>query len=443
MTPTPTPAPTPKRPTFPTTTSTTTAQTALPATAEPSVDLQTLKWQRQQLQEHHASGKLSKAAFEVERVALERKIVDCVLNTSAETASAALSLSAPKTRNQPPWKLQFVLVVFVLSVAVAGYTLVGNSVSVGGGREAAAEASGTAGVDSPTNANAPNASLDQIAAMTDRLATRLQDKPDDAEGWFMLARSYSVLGRNPEAINAYDKALALRPDDAPLLADYADALAVKNNRSLAGEPMKLVERALKIDGNNIKALALAGTNAFEKKDYIGAVNYWSSVVKVGPADNLLVDQVKPGLAEARKRAGLPPEPQVLPEPPEPRLAAPAGLAAAGKAIAGVVSLSPSLAKEARPDDTVFIFARAAAGSGMPVAILRKKVKDLPIQFTLDDSMAMSQAAVLSQAGYVTVVARVSKSGNAMPQQGDFAGQSGRVAVGTSNLAIEIKDVVKP
>ena len=221
-----------------------------------------------------------------------------------------------------------------------------------------------------------------------------------------------------------------------LLADYADALAIKNNRSLAGEPMKMVERALKIDGKNLKALSLAGTNAFEKKDYAGAVKYWSAVVKIGPASNPLVEQVLPSLAEARELAGLPPDTSMT-KPP-----GPVGPGAAGKTVAGVVSLAPALAKEARPDDTVFIFARAAEGSPMPVAILRKKVKDLPIQFTLDDTMAMSPTSVLSEAGFVTVGARVSKSGNAMPEKGDFAGQTGRVAVGSGNLVIEIRDAVK-
>ena len=107
--------------------------------------------------------------------------------------------------------------------------------------------------------------------MTEKLAARLQDKPQDAEGWAMLARSYNMLGRNPEAINSYEKAIALSGDDAVLLADYADALAVKNNRSLAGEPMKWVARALQSDPHNLTALALAGAYEFEKTDSASAV----------------------------------------------------------------------------------------------------------------------------------------------------------------------------
>jgi cytochrome c-type biogenesis protein CcmH len=108
-----------------------------------------------------------------------------------------------------------------------------------------------------------------------------------------------------------------------------------------------------------------------------------------------------------------------------------------------VTLSAALAKQAQPDDTVFVFARAAEGSRMPLAIMRKQVKDLPITFTLNDSMAMSPATALSTASKVIVGARVSKSGNAVPQPGDLAGQSAPVNVGTSGLKIEIKEAVKP
>lgn len=396
----------------------------------------------QQLQELFASGTLSQEAYSEARSGLERRIVDAVLlNPVAEVPNAGPAVShggevsGASPVNKSSRKLHYALAAGAIVVAVAGYTLMGNPslmLAGGDGNPAGSPQAGqSAGGATPHATN-----FDQIAAMTDKLAAKLQDKPDDAEGWSMLARSYSVLGRNPEALKAYEKALALRTDDAMLLADYADALAIKNNRSLAGEPMKMVERALKIDGKNLKALSLAGTNAFEKKDYAGAVKYWSAVVKIGPASNPLVEQVLPSLAEARELAGLPPDPS-LSKPP-----GPVGPGAAGKTVAGVVSLAPALAKEARPDDTVFIFARAAEGSPMPVAILRKKVKDLPIQFTLDDTMAMSPTAVLSDAGFVTVGARVSKSGNAMPEKGDFAGQSGRVAVGSGNLVIEIRDAVK-
>jgi cytochrome c-type biogenesis protein CcmH len=145
----------------------------------------------------------------------------------------------------------------------------------------------------------------QVASMVERLAQRLKDQPQDAEGWAMLARSYSVLGRHPEALQAYEKALALRKDDANLLADYADSLAVQNNNVLAGEPLKLVTRALTLEPRNLKALSMAGSEAFDRQDYARAIQYWQQVVEFGPVDSPMVQQVKPGLEQARQLARVP------------------------------------------------------------------------------------------------------------------------------------------
>jgi cytochrome c-type biogenesis protein CcmH len=284
--------------------------------------------------------------------------------------------------------------------------------------------------------------------MTEKLSERLKAKPDDVDGWSMLARSYSVLGRHAEALKAYEKASNLRKDDATLLADYADSLAVNSNSSLEGEPMKLVERALKLDPKNLKALYLSGTYSYNKKDYANAVKIWEKLAAVGPAGNVFVREVEPAIAEARNLAGLPPAAKPLDAAPQAvdagkSPAAPSN-GAAGGTVAGTVTLSAALAKQAQPDDTVFVFARAAEGSRMPLAILRKQVKDLPLTFSLNDSMAMSPANALSAAsGKVIVGARVSKSGNAMPQPGDLTGQSAPVSVGATGLQIEIKEAVKP
>jgi cytochrome c-type biogenesis protein CcmH len=118
----------------------------------------------------------------------------------------------------------------------------------------------------------------------------------------MLGRSYAVLGRHGEAAPALKRAVALRGDDAVLLADCADALAVVNGRNLDGEPIRMVERALKIDPNNIKALSLAGTHAFNHQDYGLALKHWEKMAQLAPNDEM-VRQVQGGMEEARKLAG--------------------------------------------------------------------------------------------------------------------------------------------
>ncbi len=432
-----------------------------------TASLASLKTQLQQLKELLDSGVLPVDQYAQSKALLERRILDAVLNETAgdaqsqETAPAltdptevtartsapkpAAAASAPTSPtsvssstagSKPSAMLLALLVVVVLAVAAGGYLWKRGGQALA---EAGAPTEGTAGEQGATPH--PTTS-EQIAAMVDKLAQRMKEQPNDAEGWAMLARSYSVLGRHPEALVAYEKAVALRKDDPTLLADYADSLAVKNDHKLDGEPMKLVERALKLDPKNIKALSLAGTAAFDRKDYAGAVKQWEKVVAIGPADNAFVQQLGPAIDEARQLAGLPPAAKPLDGAPA-TSAAPATPAAAGSSVSGTVTLSAALAKQANPEDTVFVFARPSPGTGMPLAILRKQVKDLPLDFTLDDSMAMSPANALSGSKKVVVSARVSKSGNAMPQPGDLSGQSAEVSVGAKGLRIEIRDIVKP
>jgi len=398
-----------------------------------TASIQGLKGQLQQLKELLDSGVLPKDQYEQSKAKLEKRILEAVMNGT--TPSPSIAAGRPTTqaaaKARPSALLIALVTSFVLVVSVGGYLWKRS----GGPMVAAGEQSPVA----PEVSAEQKASSDQIAAMVDKLAQRMKEQPDDPEGWSMLARSYVVMGRNDEAIDAYAKATALRKDDAGLWADYADALAVKNNRSLAGEPIKLVERALKIDPKNLKALALAGAHAYDRKDFAGAVQQWEKVVQYGPADNAFVQQFGPAIDDARALAGMPPAAKPLDAAPKPGPIAPG----AATSVGGRVSLSAALAKQVSPDDTVFVFARPSPGTGMPLAVLRKQARDLPFDFTLDDSMAMSPANALSASSKVVVSARISKSGNAMPQPGDLTGQSGEVSVGAQGLQIEIKNVIKP
>lgn len=395
-------------------------------------NIQDIKRQLLQLRELHESGVVSPAQYEENRAVLERRLADRLLEGGTDDAATTLPpVVAPEAKPavpRPSRKLLAGLSAGVVVLAIAGYLWKGTP---------GALLAGSAAMSAEVAANAPYAAeTRQIAAMVDKLVQRLKEQPDDAEGWFMLGRSYSVLGRHGEALPAYEKAVSLRRDDADFLVDYADSMAVNNNGNLTGEPIKLVEKALKINPKNIKALALAGSFAFENKDYLSAAKYWDTMIKTGPADNPMVQQMHPALAEARKLAGLPPAVEEASNA--------AGKAAAGgPSITGTVTLSAALKAKADPQDTVFIYARAASGSRMPLAIVRKQVKDLPVQFTLDDSLAMSPANKLSGADSVIVAARVSKSGNAMQQPGDLIGQTEPVKVGARDLRVEIKDLVSP
>jgi cytochrome c-type biogenesis protein CcmH len=268
-----------------------------------------------------------------------------------------------------------------------------------------------------------------VEEMVNKLAERMRSQPDDLKGWVMLARSYVVLKRYDAAVDAYRNILRLGGNSPELLADYADALAMSAGGRFTPETGELLTRALAAEPDNIKALWLAGHWKNQEGDYTAAIEYWQRAAALLPADGEDAAIIGQQIAHAREQQGLPPLAET--QPAAAATQAPAGkpAAAAGTAIQVSVSLDPQLAAQARPDDTVFVFARAAQGPRMPLAIVRKQVRDLPLSVTLDDSLAMSPAMVLSKFTEVSVGARISRTGNAMPQSGDLQGSKSPVAVG--------------
>lgn len=416
-----------------------------------SQTLASLRHQLQQLKELTDTGVLSAAQYEESKATLERKVLELVMAGATEPAAVAVAAASEAGVDEAPaakpsMRLVGGLVLAVALVGAGGYLWRGSPsggdkppmAAMGGAGNAGAGESG--GADGSAQGGAPHEAgpdNQQFAAMVEKLAERLKTQPNDAEGWGMLGRSYNVLGRPDDALAAYAKSYKLNPKDASLLADYADALAMKNNRSLAGEPLKLIRQALALEPNNVKALSLAGTEAFERKDYAGAVALWEKALAAAPSDaNELIQQLRAGMDEARRLG------QLGAAPAQTAQAAQATTSAlADKTLRGSVKLAPALAAKANPNDTVFIYARPAEGPRMPLAILRKQVKDLPFEFTLDDSLSMSPAARLSGATLVVVSARISKTGEAMPQPGDLTGQTAPVAVGSAGLKIDISEVV--
>jgi len=285
----------------------------------------------------------------------------------------------------------------------------------------------------------------QMNEMVAKLAAKLEKEPGNAEGWMILARSYYAMQRFPDAVRAFERVNKLVPNEPNVLVDYADALAA-SQQSLQGRPTELVMQALQIDPANWKGLALAGSAAFDRNDYKQAVAYWEQLKQVLPSDSPMAKSVDSSIAEARQLGGIASRgaPSELAKSVSPTISAsaemPSGTAPASPATAkveGTVTLAPQVAAKASPDDTVFIFARPAEGPRMPLAIIKRQVKDLPTKFTLDDSMAMTPNATLASYPQIVVGARVSKSGNAMPKPGDLEGYSLPVKAGATGLNVVI------
>lgn len=399
-----------------------------------------LKRQIAQLEDLIRSGVLQGEAAQQARARLEQQLLAQV-SSGADAADAAAGAALDDAASEfgsarPSMALKLGIVGFVLAVGVAGWAALGS-------RD---------GLTAATRSSAAAASSDshelgsaQIEAMAQRLAERLKERPGDGEGWLMLGRTYSALGRHADALPAYRRAVELLPNEAQGWADLADAVGTANGRSLDGEPEQLIAKALALDGNNVKALSLAGTVSFNRGDHAGAVRLWEQAIRNVEPGSPMAGQLEGALAEARTRAGMPAAPAAAPKQvaqAAPPAAAAQPAATAGASIQGRVTLSAALKSQAAPNDTVYVFARAMQGGKAPLAILRKQVKDLPLDFTLDDSLSMSPAMRLSGATEVQVGARISKSGQPMPQPGDLQGLVGPVAVGARGVALEISETIR-
>jgi cytochrome c-type biogenesis protein CcmH len=380
------------------------------ASSAAQANLSVLRSQLTQLDADFAAGsinadQLALAKGEIERRALEE---ESTLETTV----------APGKSTRTAWALGLVIPLLALGI----YGFLGNIQAL-----------------DPANLQAKaetDPTPEQIEAMVSAFAARLEAIPatetPDPKAWEMLARSYAAMQKFPEANKAYKRAVELNPGNAQLLADHADVLAMLQGQSMQGEPTKLFERALVLDPNNLKALALAGSAAYEKKDFAKAIQFWSKAQGLAPPGSDFAKGLASSVDEARAASGAPQA--VVKSAPTP--------APAAASVQGVVSLAPSLQSKVAPDDTVFIFARAAQGPRMPLAILKRKASELPITFTLDDSTAMADELKLSRFDLVIVGARVSRSGNAIPQSGDLVGQSAPVKAGGGKLALTI-DAVQP
>jgi cytochrome c-type biogenesis protein CcmH len=362
---------------------------------------------RDQLRELEAdlrAGTLDADLHERVRQEIEKRLLE-------DVGSGAEGAGKPRRARAAALAMGFALPLLALAI----YFLVGNPQALSPGFTGA-------------NETEHGVTAQQMQTLVDRLAARLKEAPDNPEGWAMLGRSYGALGRFDDASAAYAEAVARLPRDAQLLADYADTLAMAQGRRLQGEPEKLIARALRADPDNVKALALAGTVAFENKDYRTAVGHWERILDLMPQESDFTQSLRSSIAEARELGGVAPaaKQQAQRRP-----------AAAPRRVSGPARLAPGLAAKTDPTDTVFIFARAAEGPRMPLAILRKQVRDLPLQFTLDDSMAMTPETKLSAAARVVVGARISKSADATPRPGDLEGLSAPVKPGAAGVVVVI------
>ena len=397
-------------------------RTTKAAAGEQEKTLSIFRQQFAELEQDRANGVLTDELYQQARRELERRLLEETGGTETTPSRAQRQVSS-----RP---VAFALAVIVPTFSGLLYWQLGNPLAMTQPPAGSLSAQGGADDARP--------SAESLEALIEQLKQKMEQNPSDGMGWVLLARSYVGMGRNAEAVQVFEKAVALIPNDAQLLADYADILGVVHGRKLEGKPEVLIQQALKIDPRNVKALMLSGTVAFNRKDFARAAKDWELARSNLPADMdpEMTQQLMAAIAEAQSQLGggqkgMP----AFAEAPTP--VKPTGQAGQPRMIRGTVTVAPGLAGKGSPTDTLFVFARETSGPPMPVSIVRATRKDLPFTFQLDDSTSPMPSRKLSSAGPVVIVARLSKSGQAMPQSGDLEGTSQPVQSGVDGISIVI------
>lgn len=356
-----------------------------------------------------------------------------------DTASIDDAPASNSVISRSVWIFATLAVVAIPLSAVLLYATLGSPQLISGAAltAIAANAKAAGPANPPVAGASPEVSDKQILAMVDSLAEKMQQNPSDPKGWILLARSQNALGRYPDAAKSYERAAALLPNDAQLLADYADVAAMNQDGRFDGKPLALIKQALRADPNNLKALALAGTAEMRLGNKAQSLKHWEKLKTLVAKDSDDAREVDSIIAEVKGASdGKPVLPAAQAAPAT--TSTPAAAASAGKTTSGSVTIAPELAAKIAPGDTLFVFARAVNGPKMPLAIVRVPApKTWPFQFALDDSMAMAPGMNLSAFPEVTIEARISKSGGAQPQPGDLVGQSAPLKPGASNIGVAI------
>jgi len=392
--------------------------------------------QLQELDADLATSALDRQQYQAARQDLERELLYDLEGTPAEPAPAA---------GRGLWTA-VLFTVLLPTVAVFLYLYLGNSDLIP--RLAAAA---TARPQAPTAHQGPQGEIPSLEALVQRLADRLERHLDDLSGWMMLGRTYFVMGRPQRALQALERAYDLAPDNPDVLVAYAEAIAANHDSVLTGRPAELIRAALKIDPGHTGARWLEGLVSFQANRYDQAIRQWEALLANFNPERTEAKELRRYIAQAHNRAGLESKqaPEQVPAATEtadtalgilhpgtadvakPPTAPRPTVAAIGIKVA--VSLAESLWPQANMNDSLFVYAKAATGPPMPLAVHRGHVWDLPLTVTLHDGMAVIPNIQLSEFDQVTVGARISKSGQATPGRGDLEGEVSLVKPGQANI----------
>lgn len=384
-----------------------------------------------ELNKERASGALSETQFEQAKLELEQALLLDIDGRSE---------AAPVASSKGPGRLAMALLVLLVpALSLSLYFHLGSPGLVQlptPGPSIAHTSGGGQGQMPPMN------------ELVEKLIQRLQKNPQDTEGWYLLGRSLMQLRDFPKAARTFENLHKLVGDQPAVLLSWADALSMAQGGVMRGKPTELIRRAIELEPNNAKGLWLAGMAEEQQGNYTQAVAYWERLKPLLGDDVKSEQEINSMIAAARQKGGAPATVSVA-KTPQTETATTAveenseTKAAAGAAIRVRISLAPELQSQVKPEESLFVYARALQGPKMPLAAARHQVRDLPLELTLDDAGAMMPAMKLSNFDQVVVGARVSRSGGAIAQSGDLRGEVSPVPVQSAGLVEIVIDSPVP
>jgi cytochrome c-type biogenesis protein CcmH len=399
------------------------------------LNLSVFKQQLEELDNDLESGILDQQRYDAARRDLEKELLEDV-NGNKVQSSAATSRSGR-------WIMSVALVVPLMSFGM--YQALGNPEIIP--RLAAGPDAASTTTTSPHGQGQGMQNLPPMEELVKKLAAKMEQQPDNLDGWLMLGRSYMALKRPQAAVQAYEKAMQLNPENTTLLLAYAEALGQMAGNDFTGKPAELISKAHSLNPEDPNGLWMMGIVSYQNNQFQDALNYWEKLEDKLTPQSKDIAAVQDAIGDAREKLGLAPKlPSIAQSKPsvQPAATAPAPAADGGKsAIEVILKLSPEFQDRVNPNDLVFIYAKALAGPPMPLAAARKRVKDLPLTIILDDSMAMMPQMKLSSFSEVLVGARISKSGQPAAQSGDLEGEIKPVTPGQSGPVMLTIDSVHP
>ncbi len=373
------------------------------------VNLQAYRSRLQELEDDLVEGRIEPAELESLKLELERTLLADATGEQAELPDTG----GQARHSGTGWVLGSILSISLLSGTGILYWQLGSAPTL-------------------LQMEQHQAMFEKMSAMTPEqrlvmLREQAEAEPDKAEIWYALARGYLQTEKYQRAREAYDRVLLLVGEDPQVLAEYAQSLFLVNGNRMDDEVRALIDRAIAVDPVNDTALGLLGIDAFDRKQYAQAINYWQQII----------DAMSPGEEVRAITAGIERAKQLLEQQTGNAAAVPQTDQQTEASLLIKVSLSEDLKKNALPEETVFIYARAFKGPAMPLAAVKLQVRDLPAEVVLNDQMAMAPQARLSQFEQVQVVARISRSQSVAAAAGDLQGESAPINLADTATSINI------